>query len=274
MQILPLPTDAPRAPCEIAEHPFILEYPVKVSDLWRITNFRRVREHRQLTFLLNVLLAGGTTIQPRRPRHLWAVAHEEGVASPEVKWVQEFYFANVGEVVQDDLSPPATEMIEEVDPGTYYTTVGHDGRSLRVPADLDDSICCYMRLSKANRDKFGRAGFWMDMASRQWTVSISASFASLAIAIESLAEPGRDNRGLKFRNFIERYAPGASLEDRRKEMYALRSNILHGGGLMEMDQDSPFGWAPPEQKEREIMDELWGLARIAIRNWLKNPSSI
>ena len=271
VQILPPPADAPRAPFEMAEHPFILEYPVKVSDLWPITNFRRMREHRQLTFLLNVLLAGGTTIQPRRPRHLWAIVHEEGVAGQEVKWVQEFYFANFGEAVQDELSPPAAQALEEVDPETYYATVGHDGRGLRVPADLDDSICCYMRLSKTNREKFSRAGFWMDMASRQWTVSFSASFASLVIAIESLAERG-SLAAARFRNFIERYAPGASLENRRREMYALRSDILHGSGLMEMDQDAHFGWAPPEQKEKDIMKELWGLTRIGMRNWLKNPT--
>lgn len=257
----------------MAEHPFILEYPVKGSDLWSITNFRRMREHRKLTFLLNVLLAGRTTIQPRRPRHLWAIVHEEGVADQEIKWVQEFYFAKFGEVVRDELSPPAAEALEEVNPESYYATVGHDGRGLRVPTDLDDSICRYTGLSKANRDKIDRAGFWMDMASRQWTVSFSASFASLVIGIESL---GERNSGAtaRFRNFIERYAPGASLDSRRKEMYSLRSDILHGSGLMEMDQDAHFGWAPPEQNERDLMDELWGLTRIAMRNWLTNTDPV
>src|SRR5262249_49866776 len=133
----------------------ILEFPVKVSDLWQITNFRRMREHRQLTFLLNVLLTGHTTIQPRRSRHLWAIAPEEGIAGQKAKWVQEYYFANFGEAVRDELSPLTAETLEEVDAETYYATVGHDGRGLRVPSDLDDSICCYMQLSKANRDKFG-----------------------------------------------------------------------------------------------------------------------
>ncbi len=41
---------------------------------------------------------------------------------------------------------------------------------------------------------------------------------------------------------------------------------------MEMDKDAHFGWAPPGQKEERLLRELWGLARIAIRNWLKNPS--
>ncbi len=96
-------------------------------------------------------------------------------------------------------------------------------------------------------------------------VSVSASFASLVIAIEALGE-----RALcptkRFRTFIERYAPGASLETRRREMYAMRSDILHGSGLMEMDLDAHFGWAPPEQKEMDLTDELWGLTRIAVRN--------
>ena len=127
-----------------------------------------------------------------------------------------------------------------------------------------------MQLSKANRDKFGRAGFWMDMASRQWTVSLSASFASLAIAIEALGErklaPTK-----RFSTFIEQYAPNASLATRLRKMYDLRSDILHGSGLMEMDQDAHFGWAPPEEKEEGLLRELWEITRVAMRNWLKNP---
>jgi len=68
--------------------------------------------------------------------------HEESVTSQQVKWVQEFYFTNFGEAIRDELSPPHAETLEEVHPETYYATVGHDGRGLRVPADLDDSICC------------------------------------------------------------------------------------------------------------------------------------
>jgi hypothetical protein len=69
---------------------------------------------------------------------------------------------------------------------------------------------------RRNREKFGRAGFWLDMASRQWTISFSASFASLVIAIEALAERGNNlGAAARFRNFIERYAAIASLENRR-----------------------------------------------------------
>jgi hypothetical protein len=65
VQILPAPDGAPRGAG--ANDPFILEFPIKGSDLWFITNHRRIREHRKLTLLLNALLAGRTSCLPQRP---------------------------------------------------------------------------------------------------------------------------------------------------------------------------------------------------------------
>jgi hypothetical protein len=159
-----------------------------------------------------------------------------------------------------------------LDSEAYYTTVGHDGKGLRVPADLDQSICLYQELSPTNRSKFDRAAFWMDMASRQWDITVSASFAALVSAIESLINKRGKGSQKRFIAFFEEYAPGTSLRSRRSEMYSLRSDILHGSELMQLDQDFAFGgWDPPWQKERELHDELWGITRLAVRNWLKNP---
>ena len=72
VQILPPPSGAPLAPVEHADHPFILEFPVKATELRPLLQYRLAREHRRLTLLLNILLAGGTSLQVRRPRHLWA----------------------------------------------------------------------------------------------------------------------------------------------------------------------------------------------------------
>src|SRR5262249_21135681 len=44
VQILPPPPDAPRLPHEGGDHPFVLEFPVRASERWRITNYRRMRE--------------------------------------------------------------------------------------------------------------------------------------------------------------------------------------------------------------------------------------
>jgi hypothetical protein len=141
---------------------------------------------------------------------------------------------------------------------------------LRVPDDLDDSICRYLQLSKENRGKFDRAAYWMDMASRQWEMSFSAVFASLSMAIEALAERDGSRPTTRFKKFIETYSPGAVSESRREKMYALRSGIVHGSDLMEIDQDAGHSWAPPEWNEKELMDELWGVSRVAARNWLKS----
>jgi hypothetical protein len=159
---------------------------------------------------------------------------------------------------------------------------------LRVPADLDQSLCSYAALSAGNRAKFDRATFWMDMASRQWNISVSASFAALVSAIESLTVRGNRHQFTcpicggecqhevpgateRFRAFFEEYAPGAALRSRRTDMYSLRSGILHGSELMQLDQDLAFGWDPPWWNEYELQRELWDLTRVAVRNWLKNP---
>jgi hypothetical protein len=290
IQIVPPPDGTPRPPVEDAEHPFILEFPMGVTNLWPVTNHRRIREHRTLTHLLNILLAGRTSLQPRRSAHFWASVPGE---SPfEVKWSQQFFFAKIGPAVIDALSAPAAERLRAIDAQTYYTEVrGLDGEGLRVPADLDDSICLYLQLSPAHRRKFDRAAFWIDMAARQWPLSMSSSFASVVSAIESLTERGSSHRVYceickaerthevpgaieRFRAFFEEYAPGEALRARRTEMYELRSGILHGSTLMDIDEDLDFGWDPPCWNQRELHNELWSVTRIALRNWLKCPQSV
>jgi len=249
-------------------------------------NHRRIREHSRLTLLLNVLLAGGAKPLESRSQHFWAaVDSHQGY---ETKWVQKSFFAKLGPAVTDELSAPAAEQLEEVEPDEYYARVGHDGKGLRVPSDLDESICSYAALSALNREEFNRATFWMGIASRMWDLSMSSSFAALVSAIESLTErgdvhpftcpicsrptqhevPGATQR---FRDFVDTFAPGAALSNRRNEMYRLRSDILHGSDLIQMDEDRAFGWDPPWWNERELYNELWGLTRIALRNWLKRP---
>jgi hypothetical protein len=127
--------------------------------------------------------------------------------------------------------PPAVEKLAEEEPEAYFANAGYDGNPLRVPTDLDDSLCRYPDLSGANRSKFDRAAFWMDIASRHWTSSVSSSFASLVTAIESLTDRGITHRVYcqqcqadrshevpgateRFRSFFETYAPGAGLRVR------------------------------------------------------------
>lgn len=287
VQIVPPPEDAPRASLEGGDHPFILEFPLKTSALQEITKQRRIRVHRKLTLLLNVLLRGHTSFQLPRSRHLWATDLDHGFES---KWVYESFFANLGPTVIDSPSEIKGERVEEVEPHEYYASVGHDGQGLRVPSDLDDSICRYLDLTSANRAKFDRAAFWFDMSSRLSTTSVSAAFACLVSAIESLTERGathlvycakcgressHDAPGATetFRTFLEKYAPGRGHKKQRDEMYSLRSGILHGRDLMEIDQDITFGWDPPGWNELELSRELSSVTRTAMRNWLRESQN-
>jgi hypothetical protein len=170
VQILPPPPDAPRAPVEMAEHPFILEFPITPSDFWPITNRRRLVEHRKFTLLLNALLRPRINIQNHRPGFFWGntgvLRNRSGwsekfkqwltwlrsfVWKPSPKgftadWVQHYFFANLGPVVTETLSDADGDRLQEVASNDYYTNVGgHDGQGLRVPTDLDESICLYVR---------------------------------------------------------------------------------------------------------------------------------
>jgi hypothetical protein len=291
VQILPPPPEAPKA-ANTGENPFILEFPIigAPDDLDVITNHRRRREHRRLTLLLNVLLTARISFEPSRAEHFWVhIPPAEGTGgNGESRWLQRWFYAPLGAIVCDALSPPAAEKLAEVEPEAYYANVGHDGTALRVPTDLDESLCRFRDLSAANRAKFDRAAFWMDIAARQWTISVSSSFASLVSAIEALTdrgtthpvyceecqanrsheEPGATER---FRSFFETHAPGAALRKRRTQMYELRSGILHGSDLMQLDQDLAFGFDPWDFNESELHRELWSITRLALRNWLKNP---
>jgi hypothetical protein len=117
-----------------------------------------------------------------------------------------------------------------------------------VPADLDAQICSYLSLSPDHRAKFERAIFWLDVSSRQFTMSVSAAFAALVSAIETLTERGdphyfdcpvcgkqtqHEVRGAtrRFKDLIDTYAPGVGT-GRRSEMYQLRSGVLHGSKLV------------------------------------------
>ena len=78
----------------------------------------------------------------------------------------------------------------------------------------------------------------------------------------------------RFHSFLGTHAPEAALKKSRDKMYALRSGILHGGKLTKLDQDSYFGFHDPaDLDESELHRELWGITRIALRDWLKNSAA-
>ncbi len=194
VQILPAPESAPRAN-EGADNPFILEFSILDAGEWPTTNYsitnqRRRREHQKLTLLLNLLLGGTTKFLRERPRHFWANVRPSGES--KIEWVQEWYFADFGQIVIQELSAPIGEKLRQIESEKYYKeAMGLDGLGLHVPDDLDESICRYQSLPAALRAKFDRAAYWLSTASRQWEDSMSASYASLVSAAEALTPEDR-----------------------------------------------------------------------------------
>jgi hypothetical protein len=198
--------------------------------------------------------------------------------------------APLGPAVIDNQSLTGGDKLQEFTPEDYYTNVrGFDGEGLRVPSDLDESICRYFDLAPPVREKFDRAAFWLDLSSKQWSTSISASFVSVVSAIESLLERGsihsfccpvcqqqtqHETPGAtrRFRHFFDTYAPSTALASRKNRMYDLRSGIVHGSKLMELDRQLAIGIRPRDWSERELNADLRSLTGIALRNWLRAPT--
>jgi hypothetical protein len=64
--------------------------------------------------------------------------------------------------------------------------------------------------------------------------------------------------------FFEMYAPGEGPRSDRTLMYEMRSRIVHGGDVMEIDLDPSHSWTPPDWNEQEVSRE-----KFALRNWLR-----
>lgn len=310
IQILPPPASAPSAPVESAQHPFILECPLQETREWRLTNTRRRRRIRSAAMLLNVLLSTSIRphwalqadhlwvsvpgVDTRRfkfdrLRHWLRLPPRPSVPS-RIEWGQEFFSAPLDTLVIDNLSPAAAVSIQEIESETYYGDPLRRpfSNGLQVPMDLDESLLGYKGLCEEPRRSLDRSLYWVQLASRFGYRHMGASFVAMVSAIEALVESEGGHQGQcnscgedlfhrvpgpteAFRSFLATYAPGDKLNKERNDMYALRSGLVHGNVLMELDDERLSVWDPAQNHQRDLWSELFGVTRIAIRNWLKDP---
>jgi hypothetical protein len=265
-------------------HPFVLEFPVHADTSFQVMNGRRLREHRRLTRLLNVVLKADVTCETLLLEHVWAIEPGSG-SQPRSAWLQRSYLgADLGEIIADSVAATSGTPMEVLPPEEYYARIGHDS-VLRVPSDLDESICRYQSLMPEYREKYDRALFWLDIASRHWPSSMSSSYSALVTAVEALTERGAVHKAhcpecqadrthespgptARFKDFFEKYAPGSSRRGQRDDMYRLRSMISHGSGLIAFDEGRAVGWDPPWSRHRDLHEVLWSITRTAMRNYL------
>jgi hypothetical protein len=311
VQILPPPEGVPIAPVVMAQHPFILEFPLRETNESALTNVRRLRRVRTLTALLNVLL--NAAVRPHwttQPDHLWVAVPAvdtrrfkferlrrwfrlppNAPMPSRIEWAQEFFFAPLDPLVSDYLSPAATDRIQVVESSIYRDWRRRpvsDG--LQVPSDLDESLYAYTRLQMERRRRLDRSLYWLQLASRFGYRHMAASFVGMVSAIEALTEAGGGHRAqcteckddfyhrvpgptAAFRRFLDLYAPGPQLNSRRQKMYELRSGLVHGSVLMDLDDERHSVWDPAQNHQTELWAELFDVTRIAIKNWLNDPAN-
>ncbi len=290
LQICPPPPSAPRPDQILGENPFILEFPISRSSNSTINNHRRIRQHQRYTRVLNLLINRRICFQRQRRDHFWAqVPVKDGPL--EYKFLHNFYFAHIGEIFADALTPATDKPIEVVNADKYNLPETFTGDVLSIPDDLDELLRLYQNLSTENQEKFDRAAFWFDLASQQWKISASASFISLISAIEAFVDRGNIHKSScgvcgseiehevpgatkRFVAFLEEHAHGQELKKHRDKMYGLRSGISHGSDLFMLDQNRDFGWDPPGSNELDLHRSLWRIVKTATRNWLKSSVEI
>lgn len=286
LQIIPAPDHAPHPPMMIADHPFILEFPIKCSSDGFVTNNRAMRRALELTWTLNALLRSAISRIGPRVRHLWGLALSDQIEVPtqqNVKWVQEYYAIDNLPIQYADFSAPRPEQIRVIPHDEYYGSPFILSDDLVLPDSISQMIEKADRLDLDERRRFIRAVRWMYAAYPLHSHLISSCFVALVSAIEALMpDPDRQDPcptcqkdrspgpTRRFQDFVERYAPSPDPEEKnRKRLYKIRSALAHGRDLLRFDS-APWDWSlnTTSATEREALDQLFRIVRAVIVNWL------
>jgi hypothetical protein len=169
-------------------------------------------------------------------------------------------------------------------PGRWFD----EPHELSAPEDADLYLDQFFRLNQADRRKFIRACYWMDLSYKMREFSRSASFLAVAQAVESVAGddsvwskkqarrgPGATKR---FRDFLRqkvnlRGIADAEVDGFYDSVYARRSVIAHGKGLNAGDIFRGDADSEESFKDMWLQRNLNDIARTAIFSWLEEAST-
>jgi hypothetical protein len=284
-QILPAPPAAPRPDQFIGQHPFILEYAVRTSPNFVITNLRQAKIARELELILSTLLIFRVSGLGSELRRHWVIDYRGDQAIHRSQFLQEGY-AWDGAIAecQDFLATGDTPPMPTVEINEYYGFLGLAlDRTLDLPDNFTRQLDQFHRLDVAEREKFLRASYWFRHASTVFTYSKSASFVALVSAIEVIMpeqEAGQKcpecnsdiGPGLtqRFVDFVESLIPGSGISEKdRRRFYRTRSALSHGGKLFATDHGL-WGFTPKKLGEDIDARTMWRIVQVVLYNWLAN----
>lgn len=267
----------------IADHPFVFEFPLRQSSDAFITIQRRTRKSLEWTWFLNAVLRTRITfIGPRADYH-WSICLSEDPALTQagVKWSQEFYTIDGFKTQGDGFSACDEPNIAIIPYQDYYGVDVYRWDEFVAPDNLDALVGAFANLKPEDRLRFLRACQWVYVAYAHWVTHASSFYIALVAAIESLlpAAPtsehcsvcGRDKGPgptQRFQDFVEAHTKGETAS-KRKPLYALRSKLAHGGGLLQLDERPwAFSFTTSALEERDRWTELSTVVREVLIHWL------
>lgn len=280
VQILPVPAQAPRADILVGKHqPFLLEFEFRTSESASIRIGRRVRRLHELALLLNAVLVPGVVDLGMRARFHWVLKHTTDTTSGiTYECAQEGYGYEGLRLEGDSFSPVnGLPKLSEVELKKYFAQRGiRIDAAFQMPAELDRIIEAFDQSPPDRREQLLRSFFWFRHASIVSTYSQSDSFLALIYAIEGLL-PAEDAEvcrqcsrplgsvGRRFAEFLDGIEPAdQEIARARRQLYAVRSKLSHGGDLLRSDLDP---WMTFDARRLEEMHQSWTafrLARLAI----------
>src|SRR5437867_4142330 len=270
-----------------ADHPFVFEFPLRQSSDGFITNQRRTRKNLEWTWFLNAVLQTRIkAIGPRADYH-WVLnlSANRAPTQADVIWGQEFYTIDGSKAQDEEFSACGEPHIARIPHEEYYATAVYRWEEFVVPDNFDDMINAFTHLNSEDRFRFLRACQWVYVAYAHWVTHASSFYIALVAAIESLLpaapksercpECGRDKGPgptQLFHDFVEAHTKSETASN-RKPLYALRSKLAHGLGLLQLDERPwAFSFNTSALQERESWTELYKVVREVLINWLLKHS--
>jgi hypothetical protein len=135
--------------------------------------------------------------------------------------------------------------------------------------------------SEEVRDRFLLSAWWRDRARASWATSTSLTHICYVNALEVLLPEGsRDpcpTCGLdrspgptrKLKDLLDTHIPELDLGDRR-ELYKLRSSLVHGHTVLSLDLPRGFGAIVPGEVSQSItLDAASHASRVVAVEWLR-----
>lgn len=277
-QILSVPTNAPRPPQAVGDHPFLLEASFKRSSDRNLNEFRASKKLHEIQLTLFLLLNRQIKTPPHSTQFLWAIDTLE--ETPKSRFVRAGYMYNGYQRFASDFSMPDEQPLPRTDFNEYYNNDAISvGDSLLLPSSIETSLEKLEKISKDQFSQFIRAVYWLDYAMKVHSLSSSGAFIGYANAIETLlpttpidrcllCNTPRDSITSKFRDFMNDYVPTTpEIIEANRDLYNVRSRLAHGDMLLNADTNF-YGWDLINNNQQRKLRHLGCSVKVAIYNWL------